>query len=74
MNTDNMSILGLTLDYGVYGFMPAYDPAYSPNANDEQGRYAFDQQVEVGRWNRTNVSLLRCCVTIARSMRIRGWR
>ena len=51
MNTDNMSILGLTLDYGVYGFMPAYDPAYSPNANDEQGRYAFDQQVEVGRWN-----------------------
>jgi uncharacterized protein YdiU (UPF0061 family) len=51
MNTDNMSILGLTLDYGVYGFMQAYDPAYSPNANDDQDRYAFDQQVEVARWN-----------------------
>jgi uncharacterized protein YdiU (UPF0061 family) len=51
MNTDNMSILGLTLDYGVFGFMPAYDPAYSPNANDDQNRYAFDQQVEVARWN-----------------------
>ena len=51
MNTDNMSILGLTLDYGVYGFMQAYDPAYSPNVNDDQGRYAFDQQVEVARWN-----------------------
>jgi uncharacterized protein YdiU (UPF0061 family) len=51
MNTDNMSIIGLTLDYGVYGFMETYDPGYSPNANDEQDRYAFDQQVDVGRWN-----------------------
>lgn len=51
MNTDNMSILGLTLDYGVFGFMPVYDPAYSANANDEQHRYAFNQQVDVARWN-----------------------
>lgn len=51
MNTDNMSIIGLTLDYGVYGFMPEYDPGYCPNPNDEQQRYAFDQQVEVARWN-----------------------
>jgi len=51
MNTDNMSILGLTLDFGVFGFMQTYDPAYSPNANDDQNRYAFDQQVEVARWN-----------------------
>jgi uncharacterized protein YdiU (UPF0061 family) len=51
MNTDNMSILGLTLDYGVYGFMQVYEPGYSANANDEQHRYAFDQQVEVARWN-----------------------
>ena len=51
MNTDNMSILGLTLDYGVFGFMQAYDPAFSANANDDQHRYAFDQQVEVARWN-----------------------
>ena len=51
MNTDNMSIIGLTLDFGVYGFMQAYDPGYSANASDDQGRYAFDQQAEVGRWN-----------------------
>lgn len=51
MNTDNMSIIGLTLDYGVFGFMPEYDPAYCPNSNDDQHRYAFDQQVEVARWN-----------------------
>jgi uncharacterized protein YdiU (UPF0061 family) len=51
MNTDNMSIIGLTMDYGVYGFMETYDPSYSPNENDEQDRYAFDQQVDVGRWN-----------------------
>ena len=51
MNTDNMSLLGLTLDYGVFGFMQEYDPSYSPNPNDDQQRYAFDQQVEVARWN-----------------------
>ncbi len=51
MNTDNMSILGITLDYGMYGFMETYDPAYSPNENDDQDRYAFDQQIDVARWN-----------------------
>jgi len=51
MNTDNMSILGLTLDYGMYGFMREYDPTYSPNADDDQDRYAFNQQVDVARWN-----------------------
>ena len=42
MNTDNMSILGLTLDYGPFGFMDAYDPDFICNHTDEQGRYAFD--------------------------------
>lgn len=51
MNTDNMSILGLSMDFGVYGFMEQYDSEFCPNPNDEQQRYAFDQQVEVGRWN-----------------------
>lgn len=51
MNTDNMSILGITMDYGVYGFMEAYDPGYSPNENDDQDRYAFNQQIDVARWN-----------------------
>lgn len=51
MNTDNMSIIGITMDYGVYGFMESYDSAYSPNEYDEQDRYAFNQQVDVARWN-----------------------
>lgn len=51
MNTDNMSILGLTLDYGPYGFMEGFDPGYTPNHSDYAGRYAFDQQPGVGLWN-----------------------
>ncbi len=53
MNTDNMSILGLTFDYGPFGFMEAYDPGYICNHSDPQGRYAFDQQPQVGLWNLT---------------------
>ena len=51
MNTDNMSILGLTLDYGPYGFLDAYDPGFICNHTDEGGRYAFDRQPEIGLWN-----------------------
>lgn len=51
MNTDNMSILGLTLDYGPYGFLDVYDPGFICNHTDESGRYAFDQQPAVGLWN-----------------------
>jgi len=51
MNTDNMSILGLTLDYGPYGFMEEFDPAFVCNHSDEQGRYAFSQQPGIGLWN-----------------------
>ena len=53
MNTDNMSILGLTLDYGPYGFMEGYNPGYICNHSDYRGRYAFDQQPQVGLWNLT---------------------
>ncbi|MBI3479029.1 MAG: YdiU family protein [Nitrosomonadales bacterium] len=53
MNTDNMSILGLTFDYGPFGFMEAYDPGYICNHSDPQGRYAFDQQPQIGLWNLT---------------------
>jgi uncharacterized protein YdiU (UPF0061 family) len=53
MNTDNMSILGLTLDYGPYGFMESYDPAYICNHSDHDGRYAYDQQPQIGAWNCT---------------------
>ncbi|MCK4743956.1 MAG: YdiU family protein [Sulfuriflexus sp.] len=51
MNTDNMSILGLTIDYGPYGFMEAYDPTYVCNHSDHQGRYAFNQQPSIGLFN-----------------------
>jgi len=51
MNTDNMSILGLTLDYGPYGFMDDYDAGYICNHSDHNGRYAFNQQPYIGLWN-----------------------
>jgi len=52
MNTDNMSILGLTIDYGPYGWLEDYDPNWTPNTTDAQGRrYAFGQQPQIGLWN-----------------------
>jgi len=52
MNTDNMSILGLTLDYGPYGFMDEYDPDWTPNTTDrEMKRYSFGQQPAIAGWN-----------------------
>jgi uncharacterized protein YdiU (UPF0061 family) len=51
MNTDNMSILGLTLDYGPFGFMEAFDPNHICNHTDQQGRYSYANQPPVGHWN-----------------------
>lgn len=51
LNTDNMSILGLTIDYGPYGFMDAYRPGWICNHSDPTGRYAFDRQPGIGLWN-----------------------
>ena len=51
MNTDNMSILGLTFDYGPYGFLEAYRPDHICNHSDHTGRYAFDQQPQIAMWN-----------------------
>ena len=51
MNTDNMSILGLTIDYGPFQFLDAYDPAHVCNHSDNQGRYAFYKQPSVAYWN-----------------------
>ncbi|MHA4871437.1 protein adenylyltransferase SelO [Duganella sp. PWIR1] len=51
MNTDNMSILGLTLDYGPYGFMEAFDADHICNHTDQQGRYSYANQPQVGHWN-----------------------
>lgn len=52
MNTDNMSVLGLTIDYGPYGFLDAYDPDFTPNTTDAQGRrYRFGWQPRIAYWN-----------------------
>jgi protein adenylyltransferase len=51
MNTDNMSILGITLDYGPYGFLDHYDAGFICNHTDTGGQYAFDRQPSVGMWN-----------------------
>ena len=52
MNTDNMSILGLTIDYGPYSFIDDYDPSFTPNTTDLPGRrYAFGRQPSIGYWN-----------------------
>ncbi len=51
MNTDNMSILGLTLDYGPFGFMEKFNAAHICNHSDPQGRYAYKQQPQIGLWN-----------------------
>lgn len=52
MNTDNMSILGLTIDYGPFGFLDAFDPKFTPNTTDLPGRrYCFANQPDIGLWN-----------------------
>lgn len=51
MNTDNMSILGLTLDYGPFQFMDAFEPGHVCNHSDRLGRYAYDRQPAIAHWN-----------------------
>jgi uncharacterized protein YdiU (UPF0061 family) len=52
MNTDNLSIIGLTIDYGPYGWVDNFDPGWTPNTTDAQGkRYCYGRQPDVARWN-----------------------
>lgn len=51
MNTDNMSILGLTIDYGPFGFLDGFDANHICNHSDQQGRYAYSQQPQIAFWN-----------------------
>ena len=51
MNTDNMSVTGLTLDYGPYGFFETFDRDHVPNHSDRFGRYSYGNQPAVARWN-----------------------
>ncbi|MDH5287712.1 MAG: YdiU family protein [Betaproteobacteria bacterium] len=57
MNTDNMSILGLTIDYGPYGWIDDFDPDWTPNTTDAHGRrYRFGHQPQVAYWNLTRLA------------------
>lgn len=51
MNTDNMSILGLTFDFGPYAFLDDFDARFICNHSDDQGRYAYSNQVPIAHWN-----------------------
>jgi uncharacterized protein YdiU (UPF0061 family) len=51
MNTDNMSILGETFDFGPFGFLDDYNPGFICNHSDHSGRYAFNNQPSIGLWN-----------------------
>ena len=52
MNTDNMSVLGLTIDYGPYGWLEGYDPSWTPNTTDASGRrYCYGNQPGIAQWN-----------------------
>ncbi len=56
MNTDNMSIMGLSIDYGPYGFMERFDSSFVPNLSDYEGRYSYQNQPFIAQWNLTNLS------------------
>jgi serine/tyrosine/threonine adenylyltransferase len=51
MNTDNMSILGLTIDYGPFQFLDMFDPTHICNHSDDQGRYSYNRQPNIAYWN-----------------------
>jgi len=59
LNTDNMSVLGLTIDYGPFGFLDAYNPDFICNGSDNEGRYSFKNQPSICKWN---------CEELARSL------
>jgi uncharacterized protein YdiU (UPF0061 family) len=56
MNTDNMSILGLTIDYGPYGFMEYYNPRLVSNHSDNEARYCYENQPKTAKWNLMRLS------------------
>jgi uncharacterized protein YdiU (UPF0061 family) len=57
MNTDNMSILGLTIDYGPYGWIDNFDPDWTPNTTDAEGRrYRYGHQPQIAHWNLTRLA------------------
>ena len=63
LNTDNMSVLGLTIDYGPFGFMDTFDRRHVPNHSDTGGRYAYNEQPYIVQWNLSRIgsALLPLC-------------
>ena len=51
LNTDNLSLASITIDYGPFGFMDAFDPNYIPNHSDDGGRYDYESQPNICLWN-----------------------
>lgn len=86
MNTDNMSILGLTIDYGPYGWLDDYDPHWTPNTTDAgERRYRFGQQAQIAWWNLTqlanaihplieDVELLQQALAVFNQIFVQGWQ
>ena len=74
MNTDNMSALGLTIDYGPYGWLEGYDLAWTPNTTDAEGRrYCYGNQPHIAQWNLARLAeALRRWFPTRRGSR-RGW-
>ncbi|CAK8688083.1 unnamed protein product [Clavelina lepadiformis] len=73
LNTDNMSILGLTIDYGPFGFMDRYDPDFVCNSSDQNGRYTYKKQPEICHWNlKKFAEALKELVPLDRSLQVLG--
>ena len=51
LNTDNMSLLSITIDYGPFGFLDSYNPSFVPNHSDDEGRYSYLNQPKIFKWN-----------------------
>jgi len=51
LNTDNLSLAGVTIDYGPFGFLDEYNTSFIPNHSDDMGRYDYQSQVNIGLWN-----------------------
>jgi len=56
LNTDNMSLASVTIDYGPFGFVDSYDPNFTPNHSDDDGRYDLENQGNIGLWNMEKLS------------------
>jgi len=57
LNTDNMSLISITIDYGPFGFLDAYDPSFIPNHSDDYGRYSYENQPAIFKWNMTRLAM-----------------